>query len=250
MARLSKKPASTVMSDLEISIEPAKLSLKQALESLRTGNAELARGTKSMSSHLGKTFDRAFDDLVQEGEKGVASIQDLFALLVVFNRLSRVCDQATNICEETIFAAVGESKPPKQHRILFYDGGDCSAALLAVAIAQKNFPESGDYSATGCKPTSQLISDLGSFMRRHDLSLDKAMEKRVETMPEILGEHHIVVGIGVEAIRGLGKVPHHTVALEWSVDSGKSEDPKQALFDELTSRISDLMSILTGDEPS
>ena len=140
MARLSQKPDSTVISDLEISVEPAKQSLKQALESFRMGNADLARGTKSMASLLGKTFDKAFDDLVNEGEKGVSSIRDLFALLVVFNRLSRVCDQATNICEETIFAAAGETKPIKQHRILFHDGEDCSVALLAVAIAQKNFP--------------------------------------------------------------------------------------------------------------
>jgi phosphate transport system protein len=251
MARLAEKPNQRVIGDLEISVDPAKQALSQALEAFQNSNSELARGTKEMASHLGKTFDKAFSDLVDEGEKGAAPIRDLFALLVIFNRLSRVCDQAKNICEETVFASVGETKPAKRFRILFVDDKESCLSLMAVALALKDFPECAEYSSAGCDPSEELPADFVAFMeaRGHDLQVKPA---RLEIIPEILGEYHIIVTLSKNLAQKMGRSPYHTVVLDWGIDSVCSE--KSPAFDscytELSAKISDLMEILTGQGPT
>ena len=70
-------------------------------------------------------------DLVREGERRSRPLKELFALLIILHRMERVADQAKNICEETIFAATGETKPPKTYNILFVDRGNDLASQLA-----------------------------------------------------------------------------------------------------------------------
>ena len=45
---------------------------------------ELARDAKAMSTQVESTFEKAFEALLVEGEKGSRPIRDLFALLVIF----------------------------------------------------------------------------------------------------------------------------------------------------------------------
>ncbi|MGW8180492.1 MAG: hypothetical protein ACWGQW_17295, partial [bacterium] len=219
------------------------------MEAFQEGNSELARGTKEMASHLGKTFDKAFSDLADEGEEGKTPIRDLFAMLVTFNRLSRVCDQAKNICEETIFASVGETKPPKSFRILFVDDKKSCLSLMALAIALKNFPDSADYSSAGCDPIEDLPPDFVTFMneRRHDLRT--AVPARLETIPGILGDYHIIVALGEDMIGKLGPIPYQTVLLDWGSGpaiSGKLST-RESDYEVLSAKLSDLMEVLTGE---
>jgi len=84
----------------------------------------------------------------------------------------------------------------------------------------------------------------GMALLEEELPVENALKKKTDVLPETLGEHHIVVGIGEEAIPKLGSIPHHTVALKWSLDPG---EPTELLYKELASKISDLMAILTGE---
>jgi protein-tyrosine-phosphatase len=201
-----------------------------------------------MASHLGKTFDKVFDDLVEEGKQGTAPIRDLFALLVIFNRLSRVCDQAKNICEETIFASVGETKPPKKFRILFVDDNDSCQSLMAVAIAMTAFPECAEYSSAGCDPVSELPVDFVTFMETRGHNMRELTPTKLETIPEILGEYHVIVTLSKDLNRKLGKIPYQTVLLDWGKDTPISEtsSTRASCYEILSAKISDLMAILTG----
>ena len=118
-----------------------------------------------MVSQASAASRKVFEDLLREGEEREGRLNDLFALLVIFNRLDRVIAQAKNICEETLFAVAGETKAPKMYRVLFLDEKNDCASLLAEAYANKAFPEAvaaasaGWAPAEGVEPRVQLFMD-------------------------------------------------------------------------------------------
>ena len=90
---------------------------------------------------------RIFQDLIAEGEKNGHSIRDLFAMLVMFNRIGRVSDQAKNICEDTLFAVTGETKQPKVYKVLFVDAhNDCASQVAEVSKFIERFTLGSDNS--------------------------------------------------------------------------------------------------------
>ncbi len=162
--QLSTVPSGSVAGDIQLIADQAQQMFRQAMESFNDQNPELARGTKGMASQVESTYQKVFDDLLREGEKGSRPIKDLFALLVIFNRLGRVGDQAKNICEETVFAVTGETKSEKVYRILFLDERNNSLGPLAKAYADKAFPESGEYTTAGWSPADRVLPALEVFM--------------------------------------------------------------------------------------
>jgi len=124
----------------------------QAVRAFAEGNAELAKATKGYADQIDRSFANVFEELVEEGQENKRSVRDLFSTLVIFNRLERVSDQVKNLCEETIFAATGETKEPKVYRILFVDAANNCRSQMAAAIAKKAYPHSGVYSSAGLKP--------------------------------------------------------------------------------------------------
>jgi protein-tyrosine-phosphatase len=258
MVRLSQRPDQRVIRNLEISVEPAKQSLRQALEAFQDGNADLARGTREMASHLASTFDKVFADLVDEGEAGQVPIRDLLALLLIFNRLSRVCDQAKNICEETVFVAVGETKPPKRFRILFVDEKNDCFSQMAVAIAQKNYADRAHFSSAGWNPAPELKKEFVAFMETRGHDFRDVKPAKLELVPEVLCDYHIVVNLGDDLRRFIASPPCHTVVLEWqdeitslrdAVEEGGSVKFEE-IYADLALKMANLMEILTGEDSS
>ena len=158
--QLSTVPSGSVAGDIQLIADQAQQMFRQAMESFNDQNPELARGTKGMASQVESTYQKVFDDLLREGEKGSRPMKDLFALLVIFNRLGRVGDQAKNICEETLFAVTGETKSEKVYRVLFLDEHNNSLGPLAKAYADKAFPESGEYTTAGWSPADRVLPRL------------------------------------------------------------------------------------------
>ncbi len=144
-------------------------------------------------------------------------LRELFALLIVLHRLERVADQAKNICEETIFAATGETKPPKAFTILFVDQRNDRASQLAEAWARKYYPKSGVYMSAGWAPADRLSPDLLEFGAAHGLDFEGARPKAIPALPAELAEVDIVIGLEGDPRHGLGDIPFRTVVLEWDV---------------------------------
>ncbi|MEE8524463.1 MAG: PhoU domain-containing protein, partial [Thermoanaerobaculia bacterium] len=167
--RLSASPPATVKRDVELMADQSCRVLGQAIRSWNEANAELARGTIGMADQAAGTFHQVFADLLRAGEEDRRPLKDLFALLAVFVRLSRVADQAKNICEETLFAVTGEIKPPKIYRVLFVDEKNDCQSQLAAAYARKAYPESGRYASAGWAPAATVEPRCLSFMDRNRL---------------------------------------------------------------------------------
>jgi len=165
--QLSQAPPPTVARDIDLLADHSIRLLTQAMKAFDERNAELARGAKGVASQAKSTFQKVFFDLLEEGEKGTRPVKDLFALLIVLNRIERVSDQAKNICEETIFAATGETKQPKVYRVLFVDAHNDRASLIAEAIARKAFPESGKYLSAGWEPARSIDGQTAEFLEQH-----------------------------------------------------------------------------------
>jgi hypothetical protein len=154
--------------------------LRQAVDAFVDGNAETATATMVIADQVERTFDMAFSDLL--GEENRFNIQDLFAYLTVLNSLERVSDQAKNICEDAVYAATGEGRGPKFHRILFLDEDNSLLGPLAEAIARKNFPEFGEYHSRG---RTAGVCDERSLAVLQDLGIDLARHQ-----PQALDRHH------------------------------------------------------------
>ena len=167
--QLEQPMPETFQRDLELMAEQSIGMLKQSLKAFIDGNAELARGTMGMAAQVDTSFDRVFADLLEEGDKRSRSLSDLFAFLVVFNRIERISDQAKNICEETVFAVTGETKEPKTYRILFVDERNDCWSRLAEGVARKAFPKSGIFASAGWQPAGAFDSTCIRFMETKGL---------------------------------------------------------------------------------
>lgn len=248
-ARLSQSPHERVLRDLEITVGLAIQTLRQGLEAFLGSNADLARGTKVMASEQGRTFDTAFADLVEEGEERTVPVRDLFALLLVFNRLSRVCDQSKNICEETVFMALGETKPPKAFRILFADRRNSSLSQIALGIAQKNFQGVAEFSSAGWVAARELDPGLVAFMaeRGHDLS--KTGPVQLEKDNRALSHYNVIIALERGLAKFLGRVPYHIVLLDWDLQiegEANTKDYYESAYSILESKMRPLMETLSG----
>ena len=252
--QLSGPPPDTVLRDIDLIADQAKLILHQALKSFREGNAELAHGTKAMGKQVDSTFQKIFADLLEEGAKPSRSLKDLFALLVVINRLGRVSDQAKNICEETVFAVTGETKEPKIYQILFIDERNDGYSQMAQAFARKAFPNSGRYASAGWKPASSLDSACARFLDSRGFPVENLEPTQLDLPVEELGDYHVIVNLEQGQKAPLPEIPFHTVLLDWDVGpppAGLDQERADALIEEahkeLSTRIRDLMVQLRGE---
>lgn len=242
--QLPARPPERLARDIELMAEPARRMFNQAVKSFVEGNAELARGTKAMAKPLETSFRKVFADLIEQGEKGGEDLRSLFSLLVVFNRLGRVGDQAKNICEETLFAVAGETKRPKVFRILFLDEKNDGAGLMAEAYARKAFPESGVYQSAGWKAAKAIDPAWREALAEHGLDSGDLTPTSLDLTADEAAGFHLVVSLGGDPREHLPEgVPFHTVCLQWPLS-----DAPDAALGELRARLAELMDTLRGNE--
>ena len=231
---------------------------EQAVRAFAESNAELARATIGYADQIDRSFANIFEELVEEGQEKKRTVRDLFGTLVIFNRLERVSDQAKNICEETIFAVTGETKPPKVYRILFVDETNACRSQMAAAIARKAYPNSGVYSSAGRAPAKALDPRLIDFMDARGIGLDAQKPRGIEEISDSLGDFHVIVSLEGPIERYLPKVPFRTVVLEWDVPTPPppGADPAEAsarmeeIYKAIANEVRELMETLRGEEAS
>lgn len=243
--QMSQLPPAPVVRDLELLAEEARRALGQSLQSFSTLNPELARGTHAMVAVSSAAYDKAFADLLEEGRSAQVKVRDLFSMLVIFNRLGRVCDQAKNICEEAIFAATGQTKEPRHFKILFLEPPGSCVARMAVAIGRKAFPEGASFSAATLEPPAPLDPKVVEFMDLKGHSLSGIEVRRLsETAP---ADFDLLVTLGAVRREDLPAVPYHVVIQSWPVQLGGT-DPEslEQVYRDLAVRLRDLMEVLRG----
>lgn len=253
--QLSEPPTSGIARDIELIAERTQRILGEALRSFLDDNAELAKATKKTAYDVENIYENVLSDLLEEGEKKSRPLKDLFALLVIYNRIGRVADQAKNICEDTIFAVTGETKQPKVYRVLFVDAHNDCASQIAEAIGHKAFPRSGQYDSAGWEPADKISPALLGFMERKGHSLGNAVASSLATTVHELNDYHVVVSINGDVRQHIDRVPFATIFLSWDVgpcpedlDAPASEAQLDAVYRELAARIEDLMVSLRGED--
>lgn len=240
------RPHGSLAREIELMAGEASRMLRQAVEAILGENAEQAKATMSMADQVERTFDVVFADLL--GEEKNFNVQDLFAYLTVFNSLERVSDQAKNICEDTVFAATGQAKGPKLHRILFLDDDNCLLGPIAEAIARKNHPEVGDYRSRG-RRAGTLDPTLVASLVELGIDLGAHQPRALDLTPQELTAHTIIVSLQGPVRAYLEQIPFHTVALSWDIASAASTEWQlRALTRTIAVQVDNLISTLRGEE--
>lgn len=243
----------TVARDVELLSGQAEAVLEQALRAFLEGSADLARGTAAMADQLDATFAKVWSDLVEADRNGTRSLSDLFAFLGVFERLSRVGDQAKNVCEETIFTVTGEGKKPKVYDVIFVDETDDCPTQMAVAYARKTFPASGRYSSAGFEPASEIEPRCAAFLDDHGYEVEGLEPAPWNETQEELASHHVIVSFAGDVAERVA-VPFHTIFLEWEGGSLPADaDPERdaellaAMYRSIGHQVRELIETLRGE---
>ncbi len=230
----------------------SKAILHQALTAFYDENAEMARATMQMPANLQYTLDGIYSNLMT-GEHTRDS-QEMFAVSVILSQLKRVADQAKNICEETVFAATGDTKAKKVYHLLFVDEDNASLSQMAEAIARKNYPNSGYYRSAGRNPAATINQEMARFLDRFGLDLTSRAPISLELAPQELADFHVIVGLQGNPESYFSAIPFHTTCLEWDLgelplglEGEEAQQRLEEIYRELTHQIRELVELLRGE---
>ncbi|MEA3292314.1 MAG: phosphate signaling complex protein PhoU [Pseudomonadota bacterium] len=248
--QLSTPPSGPLARELERVGNETQIMLRQAIQAFNELNADKARATMVMEEQMENDLDLVYGELMANDDHD--AIKNLLKVFAVFTQLKRVADQAKNLCEETVFAVTGDMKAPKVYNILFVDEDNSCQSQMAVAIARKNFPGSGNYSSSGRQPADRLNPAMVGFLDRHGTSLDAARPQALDMTSLELMQQHIVVSLQGPVSGYFKQVPFHTTPLVWDIaqapeDSAAFDGWLEEVYRDLAMQIRDLMELLRGE---
>jgi protein-tyrosine-phosphatase len=229
--------------------------LSQSIKAFNELNPEMAKGTMVMEEQMENDLDIIYSELMTNEDRD--AVKNLLAIFAVFTQLKRVADQAKNLCEETVFAATGDTKAPKIYNILFVDEDNSCQSQIAEAIARKNFPESGRYTSAGRQPANALNPAMVNFLENHGVQLAvTAKPNPIDMTPLQLTTQHVIVSLQGPVKSYFQQIPFHPTPLEWDVgpapESGDEASIQQLeeIYRNTAVQIRDLMEILRGEGAS
>lgn len=233
--QLEEPPTGSLAEAMTGLADKASEMLRDALAAFSKMDPDLARDTKPIAKRVGADYDRIYSDLTAASNR---SVRDIAGLLAVFNKLERVTDQAKNICEETLFELLGETKPPKRYRVLFVDGRHSLVAPLAELLARKAFPGSGHFSSAGYQPADKLAPEL--LKLTEELGIDIGDLTPTKLDEKALSQYHVIVWLNGDPMQHITEVPYETVLLRWEL-------PKLAGADNVTKRLREISQALSAE---
>ncbi|MFC1772345.1 phosphate signaling complex protein PhoU [Pseudomonadota bacterium] len=251
--QLPSRPEGHMANELARISNQAKVMLNQSITAFNDLNPEAARATMVMEAEMEFDLESIYAELMANSEHD--KVKNLLAVFIIFTHLKRVADQAKNLCEETVFAATGETKAPKVYNILFLDNDNSFLSQMAEAIAAKSFPGSGNYSSGGLHPANALNKAMAEFMEGHGFDLGAAKPKPLDLTPHELAEKHVIVSLDGAIKNYFPLVPFHTTGVEWSIDGPQASEGDsltteqlETSYRQIASEVHDLMHILRGED--
>ncbi len=247
--QLGHAPAEVLAKDMSALARQAIEMLRAAIAAFSTQDQDLARETKPIAKAVGADYNRIYREMTDETTR---SVRDIASLLAIFNKLERVTDQAKNICEETLFTLLGETKPPKRYRILFVDGRHSLVAPLAELLARKAFPQSGEFTSAGYQPADKVARELETLAS--ELGVDAGEITPTKLDPASLSDFHVVVWLNGDPSQHIEEMPYETVLLQWDLPklAGAENVSKRLreISNALSAEIRDLMVTMRGEDAS
>ena len=252
VVQLPKTPEGTLARELELISKEAREMLGQAIRSFAQRNAEAARATMTLADQVGRAFATVYEELTSGNSHWTK--RDIYALLVIFQQLERVSDQAKNICEETVFAATGQGKTPKTYRVLFLDRDNSGIGKLAEALGRKSYPKRMAFASAGRTAAKSFDPLMAEIVGQRGVDLSGESPRALTPVAGELEEYHVVISLEGAVTDYLETIPFHTAALEW--DLGRAPEPGAAdaterwdrIYRDLSVRLRDLVELMHGDE--
>lgn len=251
--QLSAPPTGTMAHELERVGNETQLMLRQSIQAFNELNAEMARSTMVMEEQMENDLDIIYAELMANDDH--EAVKNLLAIFAVFTQLKRVADQAKNLCEEAVFAAIGDTKAPKVFKVLFVDEDNSCLSQMAEAIARKNYPGSGYYTSAAKKAAGNLNPTMVEFLDSHGISTTELKAKAIDLTPLELTTHHVIVSLQGPVSSYFENIPFHTTPLEWDIGEppGSEENEEttrrlEEVYREIALQVRDLMELLRGEE--
>ncbi|MDA1299810.1 MAG: hypothetical protein O2868_07010 [Proteobacteria bacterium] len=231
----------------------AESLLEDAVAAFCDRDVDRARTLMPDAKRMELGMDRLYSDLIDNISAG--NNRDILSIFVVYNQLKRVADQAKNICDQTVFAVSGETKATRAVKILFIDRDNGCQSQMAEALARKMFPEVGSFSSAGSQPAAAINPDLLAFLERRGVATDALTVTSLATVKDHLDDYKLVVSLDEPVNEYLSRLPFHTSALTWDVetvptglDANEMTARLESLYRALGARLDDLMQILVGHD--
>jgi phosphate transport system protein len=249
-ARLSSPPPDSVARDLELIAHQSRHTLSQALNAFHSGDVALARVTYGLADQTDLTLDKVLTELLVVGEQRQLPLADVFGLLRITMLLKRVAEQSENVCEQAIFAATGELRPPRVYRVLFVGAHNDRSSQIAEAYARKAFPESGVYGSAGWSPAETLAPALIEFMDAKSVDMRRAAPTPLTQITDAAEHYNVIVLVTPNGRAHIGDVPYRTTVVEWPIedDGGTTPEALERLYQDVVVRVRDLMTTLAGPD--
>ncbi|MGD2138426.1 MAG: phosphate signaling complex protein PhoU [Gammaproteobacteria bacterium] len=249
--QLSAPLSGPMAKEVERVSNETRIMLRQSVEAFNELNAEKARTTMVLEEQMENNLDIVYAELMANDNRD--AVKNVLAIFAVFNQLKRVADQAKNLCEEAVFAAVGDTKPPKTYHILFVDEDNSCQSQIAEVIARKNYPGSGVYTSGGRRPAEALNPVMVDFLGKHGIDLNDSRPKPLDMTPLELAAQHVIVSLKGPLHAYFSEIPFHTTPLEWDItplpESGDATEIGQRLeeiYRDISVQVRDLMETLRG----
>jgi phosphate transport system protein len=249
--QLPRAPEDVLAREVELIAKESGQMLHQAMRAFGEQNAEAAKATMVMADQVERTFATVFEQLMSQN--GQWTKRDLFALLVIFHMLERVSDQSKNICEETVFSAIGETKGPKTYRVLFLDQNNAGVSKLAETLGRRHHPDHMAFRSAGRTAAESFDPNMAKLLGQRGMELDGVGPRVLEPLEGELEEFHVIVSLSGPVTDYVEKVPFHTVALAWDVGRAPAADAADApqrweeIYRSLAVRLRDLVLLLHGE---
>jgi len=249
--QLGEAPEGRMLKDLETISAEAISTLSESISAFNSSNAERAREAIAMSRKIECEMDGIYAELLDSAEGKGGCSRDTMIYLIIFSQLKRVADQAKNLAEQTVFIETGETKAPKVYRILFLDEDNSCLGPMAEMIANKMYPDIGEYTSAGVHLADSLNAGMSEFMQQRGFNLSAMALRQLDSSRESLAHYHVIVGLHKKVLKAVVKIPFRTSALNWKdVKIPKSDDAEawENLHKTLGLHIRELMTLLRGDE--
>jgi len=225
--------------------------LGEAISAFNSSNAERGRAAIAMAGKFERDMDGIYAELLDSAEKKGGCNRNSLIYLIIFTQLKRIADQAKNLSEEAIFIETGETKKPKVYRILFLDEDNSCFGPMAQLIANKIYPEAGQYASAGVHPAEQLNPNMVAFMQERGFNISDMAPQLLDSSRESLSQYHVIVGLHKKVLKAVVKIPFRTSALNWKdikVPNGDDALAWETLHKTLALHIRELITLLRGDE--
>lgn len=219
--------------------------MKRSLEAFVSQDSDMAWMVMKDNDPAKDQRDQLIECLFDYHSREKFSMDALAALEVVARRYERVANQATNICEETLYMCTGKNMKhlgQESFRVLFVDDDNSSHSQLAEAVGNSAGYANFVFSSAGIK-AGDLDEATVSYLNEKGHDISSNITKTTEHIPNL--EHYqVIVALSKKGEQAFPPPPTRTVGIQWKVKKGEMDKT----YEYLSQQVKDLVQAILGEK--